>query len=297
MAKDPILFLIRNPILTMESRIKKVAETLPMNADVSTKRALLHLCAQKVENEMNNQQAFDLYGKQQGFTNWNNLLDFSFNNQAYTRIGKVLEISKAWFRPEAWGSEAIEGEISYLKGLNRDVILIDSSEFRLCPEKIAQTICQEWSIRYRKQMIHWGEGNLHLDPTANTTWFARIAASGGVQPPTEIPLILKEFPDFVQKQLTQKDIPAYVRLMRHPAMITNKGINDISFDLPVFPQDRKKLHKLGVIDEKMGSKSRVTIRDIDPVFALSREPQLAINPSYLKRKEAYADVIKIIRAS
>lgn len=297
LAKDPILFLIRNPILTMESRIKKVAETLPMNADIVTTRDLLHLCAQNVESEVSNQQVFDLYSRQQGFTNWDNLLDFSFQNHAYARIGKVLEISKSWFRPDAWGAESIEGEIVYLKNLNRDVILIDSSEFRLCPEKVSRTICQAWSMRYKKQMINWGEGNLHLDPTANTEWFTRIAASGGVQPPIEIPPVLKEFPDFVQNQLTQKDIPAYIRLMRHPAMITNKGVNNILFDIPVLPQDRKRLHKLGVIDERMKSPSRVTIRDIDPVFALSREPQLATDSFYLKRKKAYADVIKIIKAS
>lgn len=295
LAKDPILFLIRNPVLSMESRMQKIAEALPAeNLDHPTRQAIIKLCGQQVARETSDRCIFDLFAALEGFTNWKELLDFSIKHYKYESIGKVLNVSKAWFFLNIWGSDAMEGEISYLENLNRRLTLVDSSEFRLSAEKVAQAICNAWSLRYEKRMISWGKGNLHLDPAANTLWFARIAASSEVQPPTEVPLILKEFPPFIKHQLAQKDIPTYVRLMRHPAMITHKGVCDISFNLPVPDHHHKRLQELGVIDGLIESSFLVNIRDVDPLFTLCREPHLTSNSFYLRQKKAYSDVIEII---
>ncbi|MEO8581749.1 MAG: hypothetical protein ABI425_04215 [Patescibacteria group bacterium] len=296
LAQDPILFLIRNPFITMESRMRKVAESLPSNLDQLTKRAILSLCGHEGDEGLSDEGVFALYANMQGFLSWEELLAHSFANHDYHSIGKVLEVSESWFNVDAWGSNSLEGQIAYLEGLRRSVILIDSTTFRLNAQAAAQAICSQWAIEYQDEMIYWGKGNLKLDERADSIWFTRIASSSGVEPPTEIPLLLAELPEFIQKQLLQKDLPAYARLMRHPAMIANHSIGDITFEMPLNDQNLSRLLELGIINES-DPQPRVTIQDVDPIFAVCKNPQLLNDASYLNRKRAYQDIFNIIRES
>ncbi len=304
LARDPVLFLIRNPLLTVESRIKKIVQTLPMKARVSTQQWLLNHFASDLrdrEPDLETQiRLLDHYGQSLGFLNWDDFIKFSVNEQDYRQLGDVLKIDEDRFILDASGNESMEEQIRYLEREGKGVMVLDSTDFRLSPEHVMRQLCEVWAIIYRNEMILWGNRDLNLQRGGkkfqDLAWYDSLSDSKGVKPPLEIPTTLNRFPKFVQEHLLQIDLPQYIRLSKHPRRICGEdGAAEREFEITVKLEDKARLTELGVITLDVGNSAVVRIHDIDPIYTLLRHPKRPISLAYLNRKKAYTDVFKVLQ--
>jgi len=90
-------------------------------------------------------------------------------------------------------------------------MVIDSKDFLENPESMLQTICSQFGIRYRTDMISWPPGQRNSDGVWGKYWYDAVWKSTGFAPASEKPLSLSaELEDIAQQAL-----PYYDMLYQH----------------------------------------------------------------------------------
>lgn len=282
----PPLFLIRNPLLTAESRVRKIVETIPTKARETTYGWLKAQLTEKPPEELSlesQQRLLDLYAKEIGYTDWSALVAECINNQNYTLLEGILASNLDRLAIDLSGEASLEGQVNRLAVNGKKVFILDSTELRLDPKGTMQGICSSWGIEYRKSRVSWGERRLELRRGTRTMvdldWYDSLANSEGVKIPTEVPPSLGGLPSFIRRDLVSSGLPQYIRLFNSGSKI--KGdIRKINRDLA---------SELGL------SRERFTIADIDPVFAVLINPELLNEQEYLEKYKEQSELIDIVR--
>jgi len=328
LSNRPIVFLIRNPLLSVESRIRKIVQTLPLKTRVSTQQWMLDFYAR--DNGYNNWQEMDevlrrkvpgdtgtgeiysradletqeklldYYSTKIGFRNWSGLNHYILENQDYRAVDEILQIDPERFILDQIGKGSLEEQVRHTETEGQKAVVVDSTDFRLSPEPIMKDLCRLWSISYNSNMLSWGKRELKLTRSDHEfndlVWYDKLASSEGIEPPLEIPPTLSDFPASVKIHLDHGDIPQYSRLYRSQNRIE---IDDDSkfrrFEIRISSQEAsQRLTRLGVISSESTAPS-ITIQDIDPVYALLNNPELVLDDEYMSRKKEYSDTINILR--
>lgn len=190
----PVLFLIRNPLLCIESRVKKVLHSLSLRPGLSLQQFLVKKLStdtgfnffdylgniRKVQNtrmrafanEINydisqikttpnlNIQNFllDEYSQMSGFSSWSNLLDIKLEKENdfkfFTEILNVNIKRVAFEQDEFFGLYEIYKHCT--KG-HFECYIYDTTEVRLFPEHYIGDLCKKIGINFSEKMINWGD--------------------------------------------------------------------------------------------------------------------------------------------
>lgn len=219
LVSDPVLFLIRNPLLSMESRIKKVLQAWKMKE----KPALIDWLSSGpfsveegyIRTDLELQRSMlDKFAQSYGIRDWKSLLEKQFAEQDYRMFGELLKIGNL-FPSENAGWRGLQDEIEYLGKEKRKYMVVDGTEFRLAPEYFCRAIFREWRFNDSEQKIDWGnrlEGiNIRMDKPHYRLWYDTLLNSDGVKPPTEIAAPLSRFPEDISQYLREVAIPIYIK--------------------------------------------------------------------------------------
>jgi hypothetical protein len=259
----PVLFLIRNPLLSMESRLRKIIVTMNTKDRLILQGWLkIKLCKSSSQTEL-----LDLYSVKLGYKDWKNVLNELELNKDYSKLQELLFAEKGRLIIDPDGRNSLESQMKSLDKSNLDYTILDSTDFRLNPKNALNQICHLWSIRYGDNMINWEEGKLRLrrgdEEIKDYSWYDTLYKSGNILLPNEKPIPLSNFPKRIKTRLKNHDLPQYIRLLKH-----------------------KKLIKL--------SKNKAFIKKVDPVYSVIKFPELLKNRQYLKKNEKYLVEFKII---
>ena len=190
LVSDPVLFLIRNPLLSMESRIKKVLQVWKMKE----KPALIDWLSSSpfsveegyIKTDLELQRSMlDKFAQSYGIRDWKSLLKSNF---AWARLQNVWRITenRQSFPLESAGWEGLRNEMEYLRKRKRKYMIVDGTEFRLSPEYFYRAICREWGLSDSEQKINWDgrlEGvNIRMDKPHYRLWYDTLLNGGGVKP-------------------------------------------------------------------------------------------------------------------
>ena len=284
---EPILFLIRNPLLSMESRINKIIQSIPIKAKVSTQKYILDMIARDTKVEQWNlskvsgdqkviqllegegiknvssipldqpnldlqHQLLNYYARRKGYTDWDIFIKETAWVQEYSTLGEILSFSRQNFTSEASDWKSLHTEVEYLDTQRLPYLIVDSTELRLCPETIIHRICDRLGIKFATSMIHWKEGKIQLDEDQmkpqNIIWHKNLANSRGIQPPVEICPRLNDFPPLAKECLKETDLPVYFSLSGNPNRIRgDKDIFSTRFSLSVSPKLGSKYISAGIL--------------------------------------------------
>lgn len=197
LTNKPIIALIRNPLLTMESKIKKVIEAIDMRERIKTQQWLLNYVAKEngfntwhdyiasplgsdfsekdsvvsffengetLESAYNNptldiqNKLLDHIARKDGYESWRELLrDKLYLNRDYCYFEDILKIDNKRFNLDVSGFATMEEQISYLESIKKQLIVIDSTDLRAMPESQMREICESLKISYVDAMIKWGD--------------------------------------------------------------------------------------------------------------------------------------------
>jgi len=281
----PVLFLTRNPLLSAESRLRKVTQNLNIKHLPAIHRMYEYDYVPGIDNpgadtrELHAGQTryLDCYAISQGETDWNSLVTASMQSRDYTRLEGIVSIPGI-LPPSSSGEAALCEEIAHLGQTGRPYAIVDSTEFRLAPEVLAPMICNTWSITQDERMVDWqgtSEGlRTGQDKPHHKIWYDTFLGSTHVLPPTETPIQPSKFPRSVCDHLLRVDLPAYYHLFTDANQL--RSGEDVL---------RRQFISEG---------GPVTIGDIDPLYALLIDPTLANDVQFMDRNHSLLDEVSSI---
>lgn len=320
LVNEPIAILIRNPLLSTESRIRRILTTITMRENINLQRFLLDesermgeslgqdfLCKKSSEELYNaadlafQNELLDIMARRNGFPDWKNMLKNKlYVERDYAFFSGILEVNKHRLNTDEF--EKLAEEERYFKDYGRKCIIVDTTDLRACPEEQVHDICSELGIRFSDEMLHWRKKSVdfYTEQTQEfeRLWYDSLLASTHIEPPTEIPPRLATFPDFMQKYLGSDSLPIYAELSKKK-MIKNelkRELNQREFSLQVTDGNVEYLRKIGLLGENdlIGAKISVKLKRIDPVYAATNESSLFEAREFCVDRETYADEIKIV---
>ncbi len=316
LVKSPIIILIRNPLLNTESKIKKILETLDLREKQSVRKALLDYYAHskkekdwttylakfalvpdnKVEDEavrlyrrttrseqLSEFEVFplqrwllDYYAISKGYKRWKVMLKEACDAGEYKKFEEILK-NKDIYDIEGTGWRATARLIDCLENKGHQLLILDSTDYRLSPETIVPLLCKKWEIPFSENMIHWGEKDLGLytgqAKSHQSIWYDRLQHSKKIELPTEHALPPESFPDFIAHQIMENDLPMYVKMMRSASRIK--------------PSSELLLRKK-ITDQ--------TICEIDPIFAYLSDPTLLDDRDFMNVNSSYLSTLEKIKS-
>lgn len=219
LVSDPVLFLIRNPLLAMESRIKKVLQVWGMKEKPDLidwlRSGSFSVEEGSMRTDLEHQRCMlDRFAQSHGIRDWESLLKKQFAEQDYGIFGELLKIDNL-FPLESSGWSGLQNEMEYLRAAGRNYIVADSTEFRLSPEYLYNAISLKWGLSDSDSKINWSgrpKGmDIRMDKPHYCLWYDTLLGSNGVKPPTEIAAPLSRFPENISQYLKEVAIPIYAK--------------------------------------------------------------------------------------
>lgn len=229
----PILFLIRNPHLSMESRAFRYMQKMPTSGRIPTREWIADVSNMSFDEVTQELQPslFEKFAQENGHESWEQMLQHMKREGNYSLVNGLMESA---FPVNLSGFEEIQSQIMQTNESGNPYIVVDSSEFRLHPIELQKEISQQWDIEFSEKMTEWGnEGEKFQlgDRTKNTeVWFGTIKSSTGVLPPREIPLPSSSFSKSVKKQI-ESDMAIYRELIKDPNRVSANIDNDVLIEV------------------------------------------------------------------
>lgn len=238
LVSDSVLFLIRNPMLSMESRIKKVLQVWEMR----DKPQLIDWLARETQTEIGEyslatqKRLLDTYAQKFGHESWAELRGIKFQEQDYRYFGDLLGI-EGLFPAESSGWTGLDREITYLDEANRDFMIVDSTEFRLRPGQIIQGIFEAWNMDAPKNVEIKGRGyetdglDIRMQKAHYRLWYDSLMDSSEIRLPTERVPKISGFPDEIRAHLEELAIPIYLKSFTNSRRVKRDFPGTNGFDL------------------------------------------------------------------
>lgn len=297
LTNDPVLFLIRNPLLATESRIRKVVRAISLTPRASTQQSVIEILtrglgkadlsaelglhqaelenAYSIPNLSVQEILLSYYASRLGYPSWEEFVANAFDRQDYTLLAEVLNFDTHRFSPQTSGWQALQQLVRFMENSNRPYSVVDSTELRLDPEGVSRQICSQLDIEYHEKMTNWNEkpreiGSGQKRPQ-DLIWYDTLMDSRGIKPPVEVLPRLRDFPREVREQLAKVDLPVYAETFKNQHRI--RGRQEAIFRQ--FPID--------------ASESAVSILDVDPIFSSLQNPLLLNDKEYIVRKRYYLE--------
>lgn len=200
LTESPVIFLIRNPLLATESRIKKLIQTLDLREKPAVQETLLNYYATTqgykdweafnethkdtpddlVDNEFVLQfrnstdgsrtegtpslqtQLLDYFAQSKGHEDWRDMIKEVFANRDYKKFYELLWDERI-YGVAGTGWEALAEQVKYLDSQDKSLFIVDSTDFRLEPETIVPALCREWELPFSEDMIVWDNKGLEVN--------------------------------------------------------------------------------------------------------------------------------------
>lgn len=315
----PILALIRNPLLTVESRIRRVLTGIDMRYSLDLQRYLLdefatqngflnwpnvidaifqgtsNLSLDFLKIKAGKERLYDTpiltlqnllldrKARANGYANWRDLLESKLEiEEDYSFFDEILSSNKRRLAFEKDEFTKLLEEIAYFEQQNIEFLIIDTTDLRAFPTEYLQILCEQFQIKFDKEMIRWGDMpvDFHTEQSQEfeKLWYDTLFSSSRVNPPIEIPPTIEKFPKHMQGYLANNNLPAYWLLSKEktiPTKIQNILNNhllliaDSAANRLQFQNGDIKYYK-----EAPNRKLSVKLKYLDPVYAITNEPNL-----------------------
>lgn len=210
LSTDPIIVLIRNPLLSVESRIRRVLSTMDMRYSINLQRYLLDdIAAEKdfrswadladavrsgiytepldfLEHGESVERLYeipiletqnhllDLRARKNGYTNWRDLVEQKlYIERDYAFFDGILQSSVRRLGFEREEFKGLADEVAYFERQGKDYIVLDTTDLRAAPEKQTRELCTRLDIRFSPEMLQWGRAPVDFH-TEQTEQFERL---------------------------------------------------------------------------------------------------------------------------
>lgn len=169
-ARKPVIFQIRHPFLTVESRIRMVLNVMLQNPNLpdSLRKRIKDVVSRQVYNSIDDILTEDVFPLK--YLGWRDL--------------KI--------------------QMDYCKKNNIPYIVSDARDLRTQQVKHVTDLCQHLGLQFEKEMIDWKEASKFkiANLPDQKIWYRRVVKSKGILPCVEIKISLDKFPERFRDEVT-----------------------------------------------------------------------------------------------
>ncbi|MCP4755058.1 MAG: hypothetical protein GY866_29620 [Proteobacteria bacterium] len=181
----PPLFLLRDPKLAIESRIRRI---------------LLDLLAADPPSHEARQ------------------IQWSLDEQNYRTVDGFISDSN--FSSDQTGWPTLAGQLEYCTSSDLRFFLLETDLMRKSPERNLTQVCKVWNMDYESGMLKWKNEPFPKGVLPEQkAWYKRVSSAQGIEPPTERSIPPERFPDKLKAQV-EVSIGIYEDLLSHPNNIS-----------------------------------------------------------------------------
>ena len=194
LATGPIVILLRNPLLSVESRLRRVLTTMDMRYNADLQRYLLNDIATEkgfqnwvglteavrngayterldfLQNEEGIERLYDtpiltvqnhlldLKAHKNGYANWRDLIEKKlYVERDYAFFDGILNSNLRRLNFEKDEFTKLAEEVRYFEDQKQDYIVLDTTDLRAAPSEQMHELCSRLNINFSAEMIQWGE--------------------------------------------------------------------------------------------------------------------------------------------
>lgn len=190
----PIVILVRNPLLAVESRLRRILSTIDMRYNIDLQRHLLDEVAiergfrdwkelaEEIKREGYKERLDFLPNKEgveriydtpvltiqnrlldrkackAGYTNWRDIVEKKlYAERDYTFFSGILKSNPRRLDLEEDEFRKLAEEVKYFENQKCQYVVFDTTDLRAAPNEQMQELCHRVGIAFCSEMIRWGE--------------------------------------------------------------------------------------------------------------------------------------------
>jgi hypothetical protein len=190
----PVLVLTRNPLLSVESRIRKVTATLDMRSNLPLQQYLLDYLAKSkgfnswndvIQAEGNDRKTeiiellrngedierlydvtalsvqnklLDYLAREHGHVNWQDAVTKKlYEEKDYAFFENILKSNTRRLEFEKDEFKRLSEEVEYFTSIGKDHFIFDTTDVRAAPEEQLTELCNRMGITFTPEMVEWGK--------------------------------------------------------------------------------------------------------------------------------------------
>lgn len=229
----PVILLIKNPYLSIESKIKKILQGADRKDRPGlTKLLLASISQQKNKNIKNSRDSLNFFAKKKGYNSWLELVEKeAIQKRNFTMFNPVIKYFVENSTEDIWGWKSIDKIRRFLDKNKIKYKILEGIDFQLAPEATIHGLCKVLNINFNRKMLYCSEKKFkklteQISPHS-ILWYEKMLSSQEIIKPNISPLSTNKFPLCVQTYLSNIALPIYIRLCssRHRLNILDYSIN------------------------------------------------------------------------
>lgn len=330
LTKFPIIFLIRNPLLSVESRINRVMSSIHLRANFSLQRHLLNEFANhngysswemfvevfsddsssilfsdnffQVPDNVYGEISHDLLkslleikARRHNYDSWCTLISESLcERKGFATFEAMLNSNKRRARLDLVEFSKLNEEIEYAESSDKEFLIVDYSDLCLAPKQILTAICKKLDIEYSATMNEWEGNNVSFlglqNSESEALWYGNLCKSTGILTPTKVPLYVDRFPVHVQQYILDINIPIFKKLSKRKVQID--GLTDKAITIPDIESTIRGLDSdhRHILLDKYGEDKRLPAWYIDPISFVINGGEFQSDPILTNLLQFYSEI-------
>jgi hypothetical protein len=251
-----------------------------------------------IQNHLLDQKAHN-----NNYVNWREMVKKKlYTEHDYVFFDVILQLNQRRLSFEEDEFRKLEEEKKYFEEQKYQYVIFDTTDLRAEPTKQIQELCHILGIQFSPEMIEWGEKSVdfHTEQTKQSEkmWYSALYSSVCINPPIEISPSLNKFPAFMQEYLKSDNLPIYGELSKSKILKNElrHELNEQEFPVEVTNGNKEHFIELGLIENetKIGENIFIKLKYIDPIYAVSNEPELIEQSEFQIYKNLYGKEMQIV---
>lgn len=232
-ADEPVILLIKNPYLSIESKIKKILQGVDRKDRPGlTKILLTSISQQKNKNIQDSRDGLNFFAQQRGYNSWVKLVEREATQKRnFVMFNPVVKYFVKNSTEDIWGWKSIDEIRRFLDKNKMKYKILEGIDFQLAPEATIYGLCKVLNINFNRKMFHCSEKKfeklIEQIPPHSILWYEKVLSSHEIIKPNVPPLSINKFPSCIQKYLSNIALPIYKQLClsRHRLNVLNYSTN------------------------------------------------------------------------
>jgi hypothetical protein len=215
---EPVILLIKNPYLSIESKIKRILHGVDRkNRPGLTKILLTSISQQKNRKIQDSRDGLNFFAQKKGYNSWTELIEKEvMQKRNFTMFNSIVKYFTKNSTEDIWGWKSIDEIRKFLDKNKIKYKVLEGIDFQLAPEATIYGLCKALNINFNKKMLHCSEGKFkkligHI-PSHSILWYEKVLSSQEIIKPDISPLSVNKFPSCMQKYLSNIALPIYKKL-------------------------------------------------------------------------------------
>lgn len=230
---EPVILLIKNPYLSIESKIKKILQGADRKDRPGlTKLLLASISQQKNKNIQSSRDGLKFFAQKKGYNSWAKLVEKeAIQKRNFVIFNPIVKYFVENSTEDIWGWKSIDEIRKFLDKNKVRYKILEGIDFQLAPEATICGLCKVLNINFSRKMLYCSEKKFQklieqIQPYS-MHWYEKVLSSQEVIKPDIPPLSIKKFPLCIQTYLSNIALPIYTRLYlsRHRLNVLDYSIN------------------------------------------------------------------------